>query len=54
MDPQVEAVLKGKRLLLFKQMCFDAGVGDESLFQELTDGFSSLDRYKILVSFRGS
>ena len=39
MDPQVEAVLKGNRLLLFKQMCFDAGVGDESLFQELTDGF---------------
>ena len=38
MDPQVEAVLKGKRLLLFKQMCFDAGVGDESIFEELTEG----------------
>ena len=39
MDPQVQAVLNGKRLLLFKQMCEDAMVGDPSLFQELTEGF---------------
>ena len=39
MDPQVEEVLAGKRLLLFKTMCEDAGVGDQTLFQELTEGF---------------
>ena len=35
----MNAVLGGKRLLLFKQMCIDAKVGDESLFDELTQGF---------------
>ena len=37
LDDQVNEVLGGKRLLLFKQMCIDAKVGDESLF-ELTQG----------------
>ena len=39
LDKQVNDVLCGKRLLLFKQMCIDAKVGDESLFDELTQGF---------------
>ena len=39
MDPQVSEVLAGKRLCLFKQMCNDAGVGDQTLFSELTEGF---------------
>jgi hypothetical protein len=39
MDPQVNEVLAGKRLCLFKQMCNDAGVGDQTLFKELTEGF---------------
>ena len=39
MDPQVNAVLSGKRLKLFEQMCLDAGVSDETLFEELTSGF---------------
>lgn len=34
MDPQVNEVLAGKRLCLFKQMCSDAGVGDQTLFPE--------------------
>ena len=39
MDGQVNEVLAGKRLLVFKQMCADANVGDETLFEELTNGF---------------
>ena len=39
MDPQVNDVLRGKRLKLFQQMCVDAGVADETLFEELTAGF---------------
>lgn len=39
LDSQVNEVLGGKRLLLFKRMCIDAKVGDESLFEELTQGF---------------
>ena len=39
MDPQVAGVLAGKRLLLFRTMCEDAGVGDPGLFDELTEGF---------------
>ena len=39
LDPQVAAVLKGKRLMLFQKMCEDAGVQDRSLFQEFTEGF---------------
>jgi len=39
MDPHVNEVLAGKRLCLFKQMCNDAGVGDQTLFRELTEGF---------------
>ena len=39
LDEQVNEVLSGKRLLLFKQMCIDAKVGDESLFDEMTQGF---------------
>ena len=39
MDPQVNEVLRGKRLKLFQQMCADAGVADETLFEELTAGF---------------
>ncbi|CAL1135587.1 unnamed protein product [Cladocopium goreaui] len=38
MDPQVNEVLRGKRLKLFQQMCADAGVADETLFEELTAG----------------
>ena len=39
MDPQVNEVLRGKRLKLFQQMCADAGVADGTLFDELTAGF---------------
>ena len=39
LDGQVNEVLAGKRLLVFKQMCADANVGDETLFEELTNGF---------------
>ena len=39
LDCQVNKVLAGKRLLVFKQMCDDACVGDETLFDELTSGF---------------
>ena len=31
--------LENKRLLLFKEMAAEAGVGDEHLFQELVEGF---------------
>ena len=44
MDPQVNEVLAGKRLCLFKQMCDDAGVGDQTLFRELTEGFKLTGR----------
>ena len=40
LDADVRAVLKGKRLLLFKEMAEQASVGDETLFQELTSGFA--------------
>ncbi|CAL1143121.1 unnamed protein product [Cladocopium goreaui] len=39
LDVDVRRVLDGKRLLLFKEMAADANVGDETLFQELTEGF---------------
>ncbi|CAL1132314.1 unnamed protein product [Cladocopium goreaui] len=39
LDVDVRRVLEGKRLLLFKEMAADANVGDETLFQELTEGF---------------
>ena len=39
LDPDVAKVLESKRLLLFKHMAADAGVGDDNLFQELVDGF---------------
>lgn len=39
MDEGVSAVLKGKRLALFKRMAEDAGVGDATLFDELISGF---------------
>ena len=38
LDVDVRRVLEGKRLLLFKEMAADANVGDETLFQELTEG----------------
>ena len=39
MDADLRPVLKNKRLLLFKQMLEDAGVGDESLFYDMVHGF---------------
>ena len=39
LDVDVRRVLEGKRLLLFTEMAADANVGDETLFQELTEGF---------------
>ena len=39
LDVDVRGVLEDKRLLLFKEMSYDAGVGDENLFQELVEGF---------------
>ena len=39
LDPDVRKVLESKRLLLFKEMASDAGVGDETLFSELSQGF---------------
>ena len=39
LDCDVKQVLDVKRLLLFKEMAEDAGVGDEPLFTELTEGF---------------
>ena len=39
LDPDVRKVLKGKRLLLFKEMAEEAKVGDKLLFDELTSGF---------------
>ena len=40
LDGDVRAVLAPKRLLLFKEMTDEAGVGDKGLFEELTQGFS--------------
>eukprot|EP00435_Cladocopium_sp_Y103_P017790 s259_g4.t1 len=40
LDPDVCQVLQGKRLLLFKEMAAEAGVGDSGLFEELISGFS--------------
>ena len=40
LDPHVKNVLADKRLLLFKEMALEAGVGDDGLFNELTEGFS--------------
>ena len=37
--PDLEPVLQGKRLLLFKAMMEDAGVADPLLFQHMVDGF---------------
>ena len=37
--PDLEPVLQGKRLLLFKAMMEDAGVADPYLFQHMVDGF---------------
>ena len=44
LDPDVCRVLEGKRLLLFKEMALEAGVGDETLFDELTAGFGLTGR----------
>ena len=40
LDPDVSAVLAGKRLLLFKEMPIEANVGDENVFAELTRVFA--------------
>ena len=40
LDPDVRTVLSDKRLLLFKEMAHEAGVGDEGLFDEFVKGFS--------------
>eukprot|EP00435_Cladocopium_sp_Y103_P035766 s4108_g9.t1 len=40
LDPDVERILHTKRLLLFKEMADEAGVGDDSLFSELKSGFT--------------
>ena len=40
LDADVRTVLADKRLLLFKEMACEAGVGDEGLFEELVTGFS--------------
>ena len=40
LDVDVRTVLSDKRLLLFKEMASEAGVGDEGLFEELVTGFS--------------
>ena len=37
-------ILEPKRLLLFKEMCQDAGVADETLFDQLVNGFPLLGR----------
>ncbi|CAJ1438941.1 unnamed protein product [Effrenium voratum] len=39
LHPDLEPVLQGKRLLLFKAMMEDAGVADPFLFQHMVDGF---------------
>ena len=39
LDEDVGRVLEGKRLLLLKEMAADTNVGDETLFQELVEGF---------------
>ena len=39
MNPEVNKVLEGKRLLLFNEMANEAGVNDPLLFQELQEGF---------------
>ena len=44
LDPDVARVLKGKRLLLFKEMALEAKVNDETLFEELTSGFGLTGR----------
>ena len=51
MDPQVNEVLRGKRLKLFQQMCTDAGVADETLFDELTAGFRLTGPMQASVQF---
>eukprot|EP00435_Cladocopium_sp_Y103_P067316 s126_g29.t2 len=40
LDPDVEKILHSKRLLLFKEMADEAGVGDDNLFAELKSGFT--------------
>ena len=40
LDEDVRGVLAPKRLLLFKEMMEEAGVGDKGLFEELTQGFA--------------
>ena len=37
-------ILEPKRLLLFKEMCKDAGVADETLFDQMLNGFPLLGR----------
>jgi hypothetical protein len=39
MDPEVAAVLEGKRLLLFKEMLDEVGFQDPSLVTEMAQGF---------------
>lgn len=39
MRSDLRPVMKSKRLLLFKEMLDDAGVCDEKLFRDMTDGF---------------
>ena len=39
LNPDVNKVLEGKRLLLFNEMAKEAGVNDPLLFQELQEGF---------------
>ena len=44
LDPDVRKVLESKRLLLFQEMAQEAGVGDETLFDELKSGFGLTGR----------
>ena len=39
LEPEIEAVMKSKRLLLFKEMLQDASIEDPSLFDEMCNGF---------------
>ena len=42
LNPEVGRVLKGKRLLLFKKLASAAGVEDDTLFQQMCEGFKIL------------
>ena len=52
MHPDLQSVMRQKRILLFKRMMEDAGVVDAQLCEELTNGFRLVGQLESSGQFR--